>query len=32
MKKYKIKINKRYSFTLEGEEKAEIKEQVNTII
>ena len=32
MKKYKVKLVKRYSFTLEGENKEYIKEQVNTIV
>lgn len=32
VKKYKVKLVKRYSFTLEGENKEYIKEQVNTIL
>lgn len=32
MKKYKIKLVKRYSFTLDGEDKEYIKQQVNTIV
>lgn len=32
MKKYKIKLVKRYSFTLEGEDKEYIRQQVNTIV
>ncbi len=32
MKKYKVKIVKRYSFTLDGENKLDIQNQVNTIV
>ena len=32
VKKYKVKIVKRYSFTLDGENKLDIQNQVNTIV
>lgn len=32
MKKYKIKLIKKYSFVLDGENKKEIENQVNTIM
>lgn len=32
MKKYKVKVVKRYSFTLDGENKEDIQNQVNTIV
>ena len=32
MKKYKIKITKKYTFTLDGEDRNDINNQVNTIM
>lgn len=32
VKKYKVKVVKRYSFTLEGESKEDIRNQVNTVV
>lgn len=32
VKKYKVKIVKRYSFTLDGENKLDIQNQINTIV
>lgn len=32
MKKYKIRITKKYTFTLDGEDRNDINNQVNTII
>lgn len=32
MKKYKIRITKKYTFTLDGEDRNDINNQVNTIM